>query len=38
MELNKYLLVFPVSSAAKKMDPEEFNKIIPHAVPNLWAK
>ena len=37
-ELNNYLPLFPVPSAAKKMDPEELNKILLHAVPNSWAK
>ena len=37
-ELINYLPIFPVSSAADKMDPEELNKIILHVVPNSWAK
>ena len=38
MELNNHLSLYPGSDAAKKMDPEEINKILLHAVPNLWAK
>ena len=37
-EMNNYLPQFPVSSAAKKMYPEELNEIILHVVPNSWAK
>ena len=37
-ELNNYLPIFPQSSAAKKMDPEELSKIVIHAVPNSWKK
>ena len=35
-ELKNYLLLFPGSSADKKMPPEELNKILLHAVPNGW--
>ena len=37
-ELNNYLPLFPVSSAAKKMPPEELNGILLYAVPNIWGK
>ena len=37
-ELNNYLPFFPGLIAANKMDPEELNKILLHAVPNLWVK
>ena len=37
-ELNNYLPIFPVSSAAKKIPPEDINNILLHAVPNGWAK
>ena len=37
-ELNNYLSFFPGSSAAKKMDPEELNKILLHDVPKYLEK
>ena len=37
-ELNNYLPLFPIYSSAKKMLPEYLNKIILHAVPNVWEK
>ena len=37
-ELNNHLSLFPESSAANKMDPEELNKKFLHYVPKSWAK
>ena len=37
-ELNNLLQIFPGSSVAKKMNPEELNEILIHAVPNSWAQ
>ena len=37
-ELNNYLLLFPGSSATKKIRPEELKDILLHAIPNVWAK
>ena len=36
--LNNYLPLFPGSNAAKNMDPEAFNNILLHTVPNSWAR
>ena len=38
MEPNRYLPLFPVSSASKKMSPDELNEILPQAVPKTWSK
>ena len=35
-ELNIYLPLFLVSSESKKTPPEELNKILLYAVPNVW--
>ena len=35
---NNYLPLFLGSSNAKKMDPEELNEILLHAVPNSWER
>ena len=37
-ELNNQLPIFLVSSNAKKMGPEELNKILLHAVSNSWSQ
>ena len=37
-ELNNYIPLFPGSSAAKMITPEDLNEILLHAVPNGWAK
>ena len=37
-ELKNYLLLFPGSSASKKISPEELNGIPLHSVPNGWGK
>ena len=37
-EINNSLSLFPGSDASKKMEIEEINKILLHAVPNGWAK
>ena len=37
-ELNNYLPIFPGSSADKKMDPKDLNKIILHAVQKYWTR
>ena len=36
--INKYLLDFPGLDKSKNMEKVELNKIILHAVPNLWDK
>ena len=36
-ELNNYFPLFPISSTAKKMDPEELNDILLQNVSNSWA-
>ena len=38
VELNNYFPIFPGSRAAKKISPEELNKILLHTVPNSWEK
>ena len=38
IELNIYLPLFPGSRSAKKIPPEDLNKILLHAVPKGWAK
>ena len=37
-EMNNFLPLFPGSEASKKMETEELNEILLHAVPNAWAK
>ena len=37
-EINNFLPLFPGSDASKKMEMEELNEILIHAVPNGWAK
>ena len=38
MKLNNHIPLLSGSSTFKKMDPEELNEIILHAVPDLWGK
>ena len=37
-EMNNFLPLFPGSEASKKMETEEINKVILHAVPNGRSK
>ena len=37
-EVNNCLPLLPGLSVAKKMDPEELNEVLLHAVPNSWAQ
>ena len=37
-EINNFLLLFPVSDVSNKMEMEEINDILFHAVSNRWAK
>ena len=37
MVINNYLSLFPVSSVAKMMPPEDLNEILLHALLNVWA-
>ena len=35
--MNNFLPLFPGSDASKKMEMEDLNEILLHAVPNGWA-
>ena len=37
-EMNNFLPLFPGLDASKKMEMEELNNILLHAVPNGWSK
>ena len=37
-EINNFLPLFPGSDASKKMEMENLNEILLHAVPNGWTK
>ena len=37
-EIKNFIPFFPGSDATNNITPEELNKILLHAVPNVWAK